>query len=141
MADLASSDRYLHFQYARTFYFYTLAFDADHPIATLIIALERSRTGFTRRSNTVINRLLRTFVQTGEYLHLFSMLEISLWFFHYGSIRPVHQSFCYTGLDLLPGQTNDYALCYFWSSNWAAILKRKLIAYHLIRACILTCSA
>jgi len=81
MAELASSDRYLHFQYARTFYFYTLTFDADHPIATLIIALERSRTGFTRRSNTVINRLLRTFVQTGEYLHLFSVLEISLWFY------------------------------------------------------------
>ncbi|CAA7261439.1 unnamed protein product [Cyclocybe aegerita] len=75
---------------------------------TLIWALARSRTGF-QRSDTVINRLMRTSVQTGLFSGIFSMLALTFFL-----ARPETQFFALFGLPIARLYTNtlmDTLLC------------------------------
>jgi len=80
MADLASRCRYLNIRYM--FWRYLPLDHTEEDSVTLIIYLVRSRTGF-QRSNSVINRLIRTSVQTGTRLSRYQECDrywFSYWF-------------------------------------------------------------
>ncbi|KDR82638.1 hypothetical protein GALMADRAFT_151711 [Galerina marginata CBS 339.88] len=75
---------------------------------TLIYALRQSRTGF-EKSDTVINRLMRTSIQTGLFSGVFSILTLA---FFLG--RPDTQMFAFFGLPISRLYTNtlmDTLLC------------------------------
>ncbi|CAA7269853.1 unnamed protein product [Cyclocybe aegerita] len=75
---------------------------------SLIYTLVKSRTGF-ERSDTVVNRLVRTAIQTGSLFSLFSLLSLILYF-----VRPsatLYQFFYFAVTHLYANTLMDSLLC------------------------------